>query len=113
MGEHLFFLGGVALAAVGAVLYWRSRKARVPLSPLEQVNRLSLTRELDLVKARWEELVRENELLAQEVARLGDKLDKKSDQLERLVDELPQRLRACTCGPGQEIAAELEAGIHG
>lgn len=113
MGEHLFFLGGVVLAAVGAVLYGLSQRPRAPLSPLEQVSRLSLTRELDLVRARWEDLVRENELLAQEVARLGDKLDRKSDQLERLVDELPQRLRACTCGVGAEVALELEAGTHG
>lgn len=114
MGEHLWFLGGLALAVLGYVLS-RTREPRPPLTPLEQATLRSMANRLSSTRGRLAQLVRENEELAREVARLGRLKDKAQLEAEQLKDqrleerdELAQRLERCSCGVGGAIAQELE-----
>lgn len=109
----LALMAGVALAVVGVLSLRTAAQLRAPLSPIQQATRKSLTVQLGRVTKRWEELLRENELLAREVARLGEQRDKARDAVEELKDGLIQRLRNCNCSVGQQIAAELEEEEEG
>jgi hypothetical protein len=106
----LALMAGVALAVVGVLSLRTASRLRAPLSPIQQATRKSLTVQLELVRRRWEELVRLNEQLAREVARLGEQRDRARDELFLLKDELSQRLARCTCGVGAAVAADLDKG---
>lgn len=109
----LALMAGVALAVVGVLSLRTAAQLRAPLSPIQQATRKSLTVQLELVKERWTQLIRTNEQLAHEVVELGEQRDRARDELFLLKDELPQRLRHCTCGVGPAVAADLEEDEHG
>ena len=120
MGDVYAVAGALVLVALvciaGLVLFGRGpapRPASEAHLALLQAHLRSAETSRDAAKARLFELVRENELLAREVAKLGEQRDRARDETYELRDSIAQRLHRCTCGVGAEVAAELEGVDHG